>query len=64
MENAKEKEKPMNSKGAAIFKKILDDKKALHEHMKNGGKISDFKRTKSLSSILYVKENVEFSVGP
>jgi hypothetical protein len=32
-----------NSKGAAIFKKMLDDKKAIREHIKNGGKISDLK---------------------
>lgn len=32
-----------NSKGAAIFKKMLDDKKAIHEHIKNGGKIADLK---------------------
>jgi len=42
-------EKPLNSKGAAIFKKILDDKNALHEHLKKGGKVADFKRTKSIS---------------
>ena len=24
-----------NSKGASIFKKIIEDKKAIHEHMKN-----------------------------
>ncbi len=45
----KVKDRPMNSKGAAIFKKMLDDKNALHEHIKKGGKIEDFKRTKSLS---------------
>jgi hypothetical protein len=35
--------KPSNSKGAAIFKKKLDDKKAIQEHLKTGGKISDLK---------------------
>ena len=35
--------KSSNSKGAAIFKKMLDDKKAIREHIKNGGKISDLK---------------------
>lgn len=32
-----------NSKGAAIFKKMLEDKKAIHKHIKDGGKISDLK---------------------
>jgi hypothetical protein len=35
--------KPANSKGAAIFKKMLDDRKAIQEHLKKGGKISDLK---------------------
>ena len=34
---------PPNSKGAAIFKKILEDKKAIHQHLQKGGKISDIK---------------------
>ena len=34
---------PSNSKGAAIFKKILEDKKAIHQHLQKGGKISDIK---------------------
>jgi hypothetical protein len=32
-----------NSKGAAIFKKMIDDKKAIHEHITKGGNISDLK---------------------
>ena len=32
-----------NSKGASIFKKILEDKKAIHQHLQKGGKISDIK---------------------
>lgn len=32
-----------NSKGAAIFKKMLEDKKTIHKHIKDGGKISDLK---------------------
>jgi len=32
-----------NSKGAFIFKKILEDKKAIHEHLLHGGKLSDLK---------------------
>ena len=32
-----------NSKGAYIFKKMLGDKKAIHEHLAKGGKIEDLK---------------------
>ena len=34
---------PFNSKGASIFKKILDDKNTIHKHIQKGGKISDLK---------------------
>ena len=36
-------QKATNSKGAAIFKKMLDDKKTIHAHLKKGGKLSDLK---------------------
>jgi uncharacterized membrane-anchored protein YhcB (DUF1043 family) len=32
-----------NSKGASIFKKILEDKKAIHQHLQSGGKLADLK---------------------
>lgn len=48
MRHLKDIKKPLNSKGAAIFKKILEDKKGVHDHLKNGGKLTDFKRDKSL----------------
>jgi len=32
-----------NSKGAFIFKKMLEDKKAIHNHICKGGKIEDLK---------------------
>jgi hypothetical protein len=32
-----------NSKGAVIFKKMLEDKKAIHERLSKGGKIEDLK---------------------
>jgi hypothetical protein len=35
--------KSSNSKGASIFKKMLDDKKAIHEHLRKGGKLSDLR---------------------
>jgi len=43
MKNGPTMRKSSNSKGAAIFKKMLDDKKAIRKHVKNGGKISDLK---------------------
>jgi hypothetical protein len=32
-------QKPTNAKGAAIFKKMIEDKKAIREHFQKGGKI-------------------------
>ena len=32
-----------NSKGALIFKKMLEDKKAIQEHIRKGGKLEDLK---------------------
>ncbi|MFP5042362.1 hypothetical protein [Parasediminibacterium sp. JCM 36343] len=32
-----------NSKGAVIFKKMSDEKKAIRAHIQNGGKISELK---------------------
>jgi hypothetical protein len=43
MKNGPIMKKSPNSKGAAIFKKMLDDKKAIRKHIKNGGKISELK---------------------
>ena len=43
MEKSKTIKKPLNSKGASIFKKMLEDKKATHEHLKKGGKLGDLK---------------------
>jgi hypothetical protein len=34
---------PFNSKGAAIFKKMLEDKSAIHQHLQKGGKLADLK---------------------
>jgi hypothetical protein len=41
MENTNEVHKPMNSKGAAIFKVMLDDKRAIHDHLQKGGEMAD-----------------------
>ncbi len=35
--------KNKDSRGASIFKKMLEDKIAIHNHLKNGGKIADLK---------------------
>lgn len=43
MKNSTAFRKNANSKGAAIFKKMLDDKMSIGEHLKKGGKISDLK---------------------
>lgn len=32
-----------NSKGAAIFKKMIEDKKAIREHIQKGSKIAELK---------------------
>lgn len=32
-----------SSKGAAIFKKMIEDKKTIREHIQKGGKIADIK---------------------
>ncbi len=49
------KEKPLNSKGAAIFKVMLEDQRLVREHLKNGGKLEDIlkevKRRHELLSI-------------
>ena len=36
-------QKPANSKGAFVFKRMLADKKAIREHLQKGGKLSDLK---------------------
>ncbi|MCW3125867.1 MAG: hypothetical protein JWO03_1525 [Bacteroidetes bacterium] len=43
MEFTENSAKPINSKGALIFKKMLEDKKAIHEYLKQGGKLADLK---------------------
>jgi len=43
MKNSTDIKKTLNSKGAAIFKKMLDDKKAIHQHLMKGGKLTDLK---------------------
>ena len=49
--------KPLNSKGSAIFKKMLEDKRAIHEHLKNGGKLTDLKDKYNFALPLSLKGN-------
>ena len=48
--------KNANSKGAAIFRKILDDKNTVRPHLKTGGKISDLKDKFNLAKIASIKK--------
>ena len=43
MLETKKKKKKLNSKGAAIFKKMIEDKRAIHKHFQKGGKLTDIK---------------------
>jgi hypothetical protein len=43
MGKSKTIQKKLNSKGASIFKKMLEDKTAIHQHLQNGGKLADLK---------------------
>jgi hypothetical protein len=42
------------SKGAAIFKKMIADKKAISEHIRKGGKISDLKEKCKFAKLLSI----------
>jgi len=55
MKNGPTMKKSSNSKGAAIFKKMLDDKKAVRAHLKKGGKISDLKGKFNLVKTVSIK---------
>ena len=48
--------KNANSKGAAIFRKMLDDKNTVRPHLKTGGKISDLKDKFNLVKIASIKK--------
>lgn len=45
-----------NPKGAEFFKKMLEDKTAIHEHLKAGGKISDLANKFNLVKIVSITE--------
>ncbi len=44
-----------NSKGAAIFKKILQDKKVINAHIRKGGKLSDLKDKYNFATPISIK---------
>jgi hypothetical protein len=43
MKSPKEKIQKSKLNGSGIIKKMLDDKKAISDHLSNGGKLSDLK---------------------
>ncbi|CAN5379150.1 hypothetical protein BH20BAC1_BH20BAC1_14100 [soil metagenome] len=43
MEKIKNIKTSLNSRGASIFKKMLEDKNAIHQHLQQGGKLADLK---------------------
>jgi hypothetical protein len=43
VEESKTIKNSLNSKGAFIFKKMLEDKKAIHKHLQKGRKLTDIK---------------------
>jgi hypothetical protein len=49
------KHKPHNSRGAAIFKKMLEDKRAIHAHLERGGKLTDLKDKYNFATPLSLK---------
>lgn len=51
----KVKHNSLNSKGAAIFKKMLEDKQAIHEHLQGGGKLTDLKDKYNFATPLSLK---------
>jgi len=47
--------KPINSKGASLFKKMLEDKALVRKHLKSGGKLSDLKNKLPLVKTISIK---------
>ena len=43
MNKRKAIKKPLNSKGASIFKKMLEEKKTIYQHVQKVGKLADLK---------------------
>jgi hypothetical protein len=46
-----------NTRGGHIFKKMLDDKKAISAHLQKGGKLSDLKDKYKFLDLLSLKNN-------
>jgi hypothetical protein len=46
----------LNSKGAPFFKKMIEDQKIIHEHIRKGGKLKDLKGDFKFYKPLFIKE--------
>ncbi len=46
-----------NSKGAYIFKQMLEDKKAISKHLQTGGKLSELKDKYKFLDLLSLRSN-------
>lgn len=54
MKTKKHKVTVPNSKGASIFKKMIEDKQAIHDYLKAGGNISDLAEKYNLVKIVSI----------
>lgn len=57
MNAQKKASETLNSKGAGIFKKMLEDKRAINAHLKNGGSLTDLKDKYNFATPLSIKRN-------
>jgi hypothetical protein len=55
MKNIAAIRKDANSKGALIFRKMLEDKTAIQAHIRKGGRISDLKDKYSFAKPISIK---------
>jgi len=55
--NTPTQNKALNAKGAAIFKKMLEDKRAIHEHLRKGGKLADLKDKYNFATPISLNRN-------
>lgn len=57
MNTQKTNNQSLNAKGAAIFKKMLEDKRAIHNHLQSGGKLADLKDKYNFATPLSLNRN-------
>jgi len=55
MNTSNAKHNSLNSKGSAIFKKMLEDKRVIHDHLQNGGTLVDLKDKYNFATPLPIK---------